>query len=764
MLKNTMCLKYNSPAPLNGELSTIGCINGSWERWSLPLGNGYFGANIFGRTVTERIQISEPTLANPWYSAKNLALREASSFGGMNSFAEIFVEIGHENHTNYERSLCLEDATAYVTYEHNNVVYNREAFTSYPDKILAIKFSANKKSSISLNVKPIIPFISDYLVEEGDGFTKDGTLTVKDNDFIFEGTMGYYGIKYFGILRVVNIGGQIIFDKSSIKVENADKVILYFTCDTNYKLCPEVFLETENNKKLLGREVNKEKVYKILQNAQKFEFEELKRRHVEDYRKLYSRVTLNLNNEISEEYTDKLVDLYKNGEKSSYLETLLFQYGRYLLIASSRTRLPAHLQGIWNAYASSPWSCGYWHNINVQMNYWPSGPANISETFIAYINYAKAYMKKAKQSADSYIKSKYPNNYDGEGNNGWIIGTGGWPYHIDGFWGGSHSGPGTGAFTSLLFWDYFDYTRDFEFLREFGYPALYGMSQFFEKSLINVNGKYLVEKSASPENMHEGKHYHTIGCAFDQQMVYENFKRTIEAAELLNLSDNFIKKIKTMLPYLDPVLIGDDGQVKEYREETTYSSIGDPNHRHISQLVGLYPGTVINSNTKEWLEGAKVTLTRRGDKSTGWATAHRMLLWSRTKTPHKCRDLINSFISNNILSNLWDTHPPFQIDGNFGYTASICEMLLQSHSGYIELLPSAPNDWNSGSFTGLVARGNFVVDCSWQQGKINFVKVTSRAGGNLKIKLPENLISSNHPTEDGIYTLNMTIGQTITFS
>jgi hypothetical protein len=247
-------------------------------------------------------------------------------------------------------------------------------------------------------------------------------------------------------------------------------------------------------------------------------------------------------------------------------------------------------------------------------------------------------------------------------------------------------------------------------------------------------------------------------------MVYENFRRTVESAEILGITDDpFIDKIKEMLPLLDPVLIGDDGQVKEYREETTYSSIGDPNHRHISHLVGLYPATVINSNTPKWLDGAKVTLTRRGDKSTCWAVAHRMLLWARTKTPHKCRDLINSFIERNVLPNLWCFHPPFQIDGNFGYTAAVCEMLMQSHEGYIDLLPALPKEWKSGSFTGLCARGNFTVDCDWENGSPLSVKVTARVGGTLRIKLPDTLSPSGAKTENGVFVTEMQKGQTLCF-
>ena len=764
MKENEMILRYVSPAPEKYEFVRKAFGGNSWENYSLPIGNGYFGANIFGRTVVERIQISEPTLSNPWYTGKDKTRRVGASAAGVNSFAEILIDVGHDGVKEYERSLSLDDACARVTYIRNGITYKREAFASYPDRVIAVRFSADSSASIRLGFEVKIPFIGEFTVDEGDGFSKSGEVTVCGNEFIIEGEMGYYDTKFKGILKILNIGGELYSEKGRITVSNADEVIMLFACDTNYELCDEVFSQKEPKLKLQGKSIDEKLLSEIIAKASDMSFDELFARHLEDYGSLYSRVALNIGDgDDSKKYTDELIATHKKGERSLYLEALLFQYGRYLLISSSRSRLPAHLQGIWNAYCESPWSCGYWHNINIQMNYWLSGPANLSETFIPYINYAKAYMNSARENADRYIKAKYPENCSEDGKNGWIIGTGAWAYGISGFMGGGHSGPGTGAFTSLLFWDHFDYTRDVDFLRDFGYPALYEMSLFFTKALVECDGKYLIKESASPENRHNGEYYHTVGCAFDQQMVYENFKRTIEAADILGENDSLIEKLREMLPHLDPVLIGDDGQVKEYREETTYSSIGEPNHRHISHLVGLYPATIINANTPEWLEGAKVTLTKRGDRSTGWAVAHRLLLWARTKTAHKCLDLIDSFIERNVHDNLWCTHPPFQIDGNFGYTAGVSEMLLQSHAGYIELLPTLPCEWKKGSFKGLAARGNFVIDCTWENGEPTYVRVLSRVGGVLKVKLPQQLVCDSDNIYDGMFEKDTYRGEVIEF-
>ena len=751
-----MKLRYSYPAPVLNENTTYSCGENSWEHYSLPLGNGFFGASVFGRTDVERIQISEPSLANPWYRPTTLPQKGGAAAAGVNSFADIYLDFGHSEPQNYERELCLEEAINRTSYTYHGVKYEREAFLSYPDRVLAVRLSADRKGALAFDVRADIPFLGEYTIEPGDGLGKSGCISVNDNTIVIDGNMEYYGIEYYGVLKVT-CDGSIESTDSAIKITDATSALLIFTCDTNYELCEQVFSRKDPKQKLEGKTLDREACRGRLSAACEKKYSELRRRHIEDYRALYSRVSLNICADEAEEckFTNELVSQHNSGKRSAYLQMLLFQYGRYLLISSSRSRLPAHLQGIWNAFSDSPWSCGYWHNINVQMNYWLSGPANITECFAPYISYAKAFMKKARTNADNYIGKRYPERRAPEGQNGWIIGTGGWAYEISGFSGGGHSGPGTGAFTSLLFWDYYDYTRDEGFLRDFAYKALYEMSVFFERALVECDGKYLIEDSASPENKHGGVHYKTVGCAFDQQMVYENFKRTLQAAEILGEQDSFIDRLREILDKLEPVLIGDDGQVKEYREETYYASIGEPNHRHISHLVGLYPATVINATTSEWMDAAKVTLTKRGDKSTGWAVAHRLLLWARTKTPKKCLDMIDSFIANNLNDNLWCTHPPFQIDGNFGIATGIAEMLLQSHSGYIELLPSIPEEWHSGSFAGLAARGNFVVDCTWCKGKITEVRILSRKGGILKISVPEHLLPSDAVLSNGIYEREM---------
>ena len=760
MNKQEMVLKYNYPAPIDNEFARSAVGSNSWEKYSLPLGNGYFGANFFGRTKTERIQISEPTLVNPWYLRKNNEYIGCPA-AGVNSFLEILINFNHDNVSNYERKLSLEDACYSMHYDFNEVHYNMTAFTSHVDKVLVVKIESNQEKSISFDMECFIPFIGKDTKEEGDSLSKDGHVTINDNMFIIEGSMSYYDIKYMGLLKVNQVGGTLTSTNDKISISNADYVEILFTCGSNYQLSEHIFSENNPKDKLKGLTVDVEELYKTIDDASKLGFDELKNRHIKDYSSLYSRAGINIEENYPNKYTNEIINDYRSGKKSRYLETLLFQYGRYLLISSSRTALPAHLQGIWNPYCDSPWSCGYWHNINIQMNYWLSAVTNLNELFVPYINYAKAFMDKTRTFADLFMKNNYPDKYDGEHNNGWIIGTGCSAYHVEAFDKVYHSGPGTGAFTALMFWDYFDYTLDIEFLKDFGYQALYEMSLFYSKILVEIDGKYLIKESASPENEHNGTYYKTVGCAFDQQMVYEVFKRTIEAAQVLNINDDLIAKISDMLPNLDPVLIGDSGQIKEYREETTYGSIGDPHHRHVAQLSGLYPGTSITHDKPEWIEGARISLQGRGNVSgdcNGWALIYRWLFWTRIKDPKECEELIKMSIDN-MFENLWFEAPPFQIDANFGYTTAICEMLMQCQNGYIELLPCTLDSWRDGEFYGLLARGNFTIDCKWKDGKVTYIKIISNSNGILKIKLPLNL---NYENTD-IYSKKMNKGEVLIF-
>ena len=743
-----------------------------WEKWSLPIGNGYMGVNIFGRTVTERLQITENSLSNP-------AIWNAGSGcnGGLSNFCELYIDVGHEfsRVSDYRRSLSLNDSVARTEYVCDGVRYTREYFTSYPDKVFVTRFSADKGGAVSLKVRPEIPFIGDCLVKEGDGMGKSGSVWAQGNRITLSGVMHYYGIKFECQIAVLPQGGEVITGKETIEVIGADSVIIMATVGTNYKMESRVFLEEDPKKKLAPYEHPHARVTAILDGAIKQSYDELKERHIADYRALNDRAWVDLGGTMPDISTDELLENYKKGERNPYLEELYFAYGRYLLISSSRPdTYPANLQGTWTQYASSPWSSGYWHNINIQMNYWPAFNTNLHELFIPYIEYYKAYRPLTEKIADEYVREYFPECYSSErGENGFAIGTAAWLYTLGGpfapFKG--HSGPGTGAFTTKLFTDYEQFTANKTEYLELAYDANRGMAKFLSKMLEEQeDGTLLVKYSASPEQIimkdpktmedsHRSPHYYTKGCAFDQQMVYECYKDTVTLADELGVSDEFVEKLRVDMCRLDPVQIGASGQIKEFREEEYYGDIGDPHHRHISHLVGVYPGTIVTRDTPQWQKGAEVALNGRGDKSTGWSTAHKMNVWARLKRGERAYDLFVSMLTNCTLPNLWDTHPPFQIDGNLGTTAGVAEMLLQSHEGCLHILPALPSAWSDGELHGLCARGGFVVDAKWREGRLTYLKVRSNAGQHLRIYMGEGY--SHVWIKDGYVERDTYVGEEI---
>lgn len=696
-----------------------------WEHQSLPVGNGWLGANIFGIVGRDRIQITENSLQNPG---------DPDNLGGLNNFAELYLHFEHSKVSDYERGLCLNDALAYTGYQADGAQYRREYFASYPDKVLCICLTADRPFSVGVELT--VPYVKPYAKRSGDGGGKCGSVTYEGNRAHLRGVMDYYNVRFAGELAVVTDGTVSASDM--LHVKNATQVTVFLAVGTNYELRPEVFLEDDPKKKLRDfdpAEIVAERLDAVLRKG----YAAVLNDHLQDYRKLFGRVELNLG-EGETVPTDKLLKAYARGKRSPYLEMLYFQYGRYLLISSSRKgTLPANLQGVWNVHDHSPWGSGYWHNINVQMNYWPAFSTNLAETFDAYAEFNAAFRSKAEHLAESYIQKTVPGNYE-QGSCGWTVGTAVYPYFIEA--PGGHSGPGTGGLTSKLFWDYYDFTRDETVLKNVAYPALQGMSRFLTKTVDNGDVCRAVF-SASPEQTHvkteKGwQYYHTVGCAFDQQMIWENGRDYLAAAERLDATaDPAYGLQKKQAGRYHPVRIGASGQIKEFEEEKLYGDIGEYRHRHISQLVGLHPGTLINRSTPAWLDAAKYTLKERGDRSTGWALAHRLNAWARTGDGDHAYKLLRNLIGKRTMENLWDFHPPFQIDGNFGGTAGIAEMLLQSHEGLIRILPALPKAWSKkGSYKGLAARGAFEVSVSWENGTAKEITITSKVGGTCAIRYP----------------------------
>lgn len=747
----------NDPDRTSGDPQNV---NDGWERWSIPLGNGYFGVNAFGRTDTERIQITEKTLANDY------------SNGGMNNFSETYIDFGHKhaNVKNYSRSLDLRTALSSVSYEYNGVTYTREYFVSYPDHALIMRFTASEAGKLNMTLRPTVPFKQlKSPKSDNNNASKDGTVTASVENgvgkLVLKGHMGFYNIDFYADYRVITDGtgsvtcsnnpnakdiyGNTVTDEGSVTVTGGKDVTVIVTLGTNYELKSSVFTTQNNQNKIPSTNTPaSEKVTgymtRILDRISGMDYtaahENVKKVHTDDYTNLFGRVNLDLGVDESDftRTTDELLARYKRGEGGRYLESLYFQYGRYLLIASSRENsLPANLQGAWNQYNLSPWGAGYWHNINVEMNYWPAFSTNLAETFEAYVKYSEAYAEAAKNNANSII-SKDPdyNKHNGEdGGNGWYF-SNGFPYLI-----GSHSlesvTPGNLGFMSEVFWDYYQFTGDTDILRNVTYPFLSTSAKFLTKVMIlDENGNYLVKNTDSPEQYKDGKWYYTTGTAYAQSLAYTNNYHTLLAAAILGISENdetILKTIKEQIDKYDPINVGYSGQVKEFREENYYGDIGEYKHRHISQLVGLYPGNLINGTTPAWLDAAAYTLTERGDNATGWGVAHRLNLWARVQNGERAYDLFKNLLKENTATNLWDIHPPFQVDGNLGGTAGVSEMLLQSHAGYIEPLAAVPYAWSDGSYTGLVARGNFTVAAEWANGAAKTFNITSGKGGACRV-------------------------------
>ena len=727
------------PAPNNGRsqwertktLDRPNSYDRDWEQWSYPLGNGYVGACVFGRTDTERIQITDKTLHNKGKYGK----------GGLTGFAELYLDFNQNHVRNYRRSLNLNDAIAHVSYQHRGVTYQREVFASYPDNVIVLRLTADQKGALSFTVRPEIPYLERK--------ERTGSVTAEGNLLTLKGTMALFSCNYEGQIQVLNEGGSVTADSENgtLEVNKADAVTLLIATGTNYRLHEDTF-RNPPSEKLDPNAFPHDEVSARIQAAQAMGYGALRERHLQDVQNLFGRVSVNLNSTPSADPTHLLLEKYKAGEANTWLEELMFQYGRYLLIASSREKsLPANLQGTWSQDYFTPWSGGYWHDINIQMNYWGVMSANLSECFEAYIAFYKAYLPVTREHATDYVRQHNPEQLTEGGDNGWVIGTGANAYYIPGA-GASHSGTGTGGFTAKLLMEYYQFTQDETFLDEVAYPAMLSLSRFYSKALVPHGELLLVEPSTSPENPAtpdqvkgmpghlRGRHYSTAGCTFDQGFIWETFSDTLAMADARGKKDPFLATVREQITRLDPILVGASGQIKEYREENHYSDIGEPNHRHISHLCPLFPGTLINADHADWMQAASKTLDLRGNKTTGWALAHRMNCRARLGEGEKAHEVYQRFIRERTVPNLWTLHPPFQIDGSLGTMAGVSEMLLQSHDDAIHILPALPAVWNDGHFDGLVARGNFVISAKWTNGKATELSILSRSGGECRMASP----------------------------
>ena len=756
-------LSYNQPAAATYD---------GWEKQALPVGNGEMGAKVFGLIGEERIQYNEKTLwsggpqpdstdynggnyqdrykvlaeirkaleAGDRQKAKQLAEENLvgpnnDQYGLYLSFGDIFMVFnnqkkGLENVTDYHRDLDITEAITTTSYSQDGTTFKRETFSSYPDDVTVTHLS--KKGNKTLDFT-LWNSLTEDLLANGDysweySNYKQGAVTTDSNGILLKGTVKDNGLQFASYLGI-KTDGQVTAQDGYLTVTGASYATLLLSAKTNY---------AQNPKTNYHKDIDVETTVKsIVEAAKAKDYETLKHDHIKDYQSLFNRVQLNLGGNKSSQTTKEALQTY-DPTKGQELEELFFQYGRYLLISSSRNRtdaLPANLQGVWNAVDNPPWNSDYHLNVNLQMNYWPAYMSNLAETAKPMINYIDDMRYYGRIAAKEYagIESK-----EGQ-ENGWLVHTQatpfgwttpGWNY----YWGWS---PAANAWMMQNVYDYYKFTKDETYLKEKIYPMLKETAKFWNSFLHydKASDRWVSSPSYSPEHGTI-----TIGNTFDQSLVWQLFHDYMEAANHLNVDQDLVTEVKAKFDKLKPLHINQDGRIKEWYEEDSpqFTNEGIENHhRHVSHLVGLFPGTLFDKDQPEYLEAARATLNHRGDGGTGWSKANKINLWARLLDGNRAHRLLAEQLKSSTLENLWDTHAPFQIDGNFGATSGMAEMLLQSHTGYIAPLPALPDAWKDGQVSGLVARGNFEVSMKWKEKNLETLAFLSHAGGDLVVDYPD---------------------------